>query len=60
MTLTASRYVPFLILTVSPFLDLFTADWIVRNLQLCFLQTVRILPLPFGFATTLPGSAGSG
>ncbi len=59
MTVTASRYVPFLILTVSPFLDFFTAAWIFENLQ-PRLHTVRVLPLPFGADTILPGSFGSG
>ena len=58
---TDSLYVPGLTLTVSPAFDLFTADWIVVNLQSFFcLQTVRVLPLPFGFGATLPGLDGSG
>ena len=56
---TASLYVPGFTLTVSPAFDLFTADWIVLNEQPLW-QTVRVLPLPFGFGATLPGLDGSG
>ena len=55
----ASLYFPGFTLTVSPAFDLLTADWIVLNEQPLW-QTVRVLPLPFGFGATLPGLDGSG